>query len=322
MALQSVKAFTEKMIDYAGLFPPAKLKLEDALDKYFKYSDSEYNWILSRFICPAKLLEPLKVIVNQHSESKKKITLSLLVGNGNSIVDFKINLQNDLNNWSSFMSDSENITAHIVEMKLPDELILSNDQNRILSEINFILESLQDKLSYQVFSFLEGTMGEKWEKNIANLIQAIKMNNEQNDNNTGFKLRTGGIEPGLFPRSEQIAFCIRECLDRAIPMKCTAGLHRALTHHDNNMNTNVYGFLNVFAAGIIAMRHNITNKDLTELLEDEDINNFVFTEDYFSWKGWETGIEDIISARKNLILSYGSCNFEEPVEELKLLNLL
>ncbi|MCB0727921.1 MAG: hypothetical protein KDD00_10680, partial [Ignavibacteriae bacterium] len=105
-------------------------------------------------------------------------------------------------------------------------------------------------------------------------------------------------------------------------MKFTAGLHHPFRHFDESIGTKMHGFINVFGAGITAMRHNITNEGLAEMLDDENPDNFKFTEDSFSWKGWETDIDDIVFARNDLVISYGSCSFDEPIDDLKSLKLI
>jgi hypothetical protein len=84
----------------------------------------------------------------------------------------------------------------------------------------------------------------------------------------------------------------------------------------------MFGFLNVFAAGIIAMRHNISDRGLVEVIMNENIKNFNFTNDYFSWHNWEINLEDVKYARKFLMTSLGGSSFNIPIEELKLLGLL
>ena len=164
-------------------------------------------------------------------------------------------------------------------------------------------------------------MSEDPEKSFGKLIQAIS-DLDLKVYNTGFKLRTGGAETSAFPSAEQIAYCIRKCLDSKVPMKFTAGLHHPFRHFDTVAGVMMHGFINVFGAGIIAMRHDISDMGMREILEDQDPDNFIFTDEYFSWKDWQTGIEDILFARKDLVLSYGSCSFDEPVDDLKALNLL
>lgn len=46
----ALKALLEGFIDYAGLFPPAKLPMDSALSNYQNYKKSEYSWMLRWFV--------------------------------------------------------------------------------------------------------------------------------------------------------------------------------------------------------------------------------------------------------------------------------
>lgn len=46
----ALRALLEGLIDYAGLFPPAALPLEEALENYTEYKNGEYAWMLRWFV--------------------------------------------------------------------------------------------------------------------------------------------------------------------------------------------------------------------------------------------------------------------------------
>ena len=48
--LTSVKTLLAGAIDYAGLFPPAALSMSEAVINYATYRNSNYNWMLGRFV--------------------------------------------------------------------------------------------------------------------------------------------------------------------------------------------------------------------------------------------------------------------------------
>ena len=52
MITASLRALLEGLIDYAGLFPPAALSMQDAVRNYARYRDEEYAWALGRFVVP------------------------------------------------------------------------------------------------------------------------------------------------------------------------------------------------------------------------------------------------------------------------------
>ena len=56
----ALHALLDGLIDYAGLFPPAKLPMGDAVRNYAAYLRSEHEWMLGRFICPVSRLEEFR----------------------------------------------------------------------------------------------------------------------------------------------------------------------------------------------------------------------------------------------------------------------
>jgi hypothetical protein len=73
----SFYAFVEKLIDFAGLFPPAKLSLDRAVKDYSEYIRGKDAWMLSRFICPTTQLPALKPLMTLF-ESNYPLILSVL----------------------------------------------------------------------------------------------------------------------------------------------------------------------------------------------------------------------------------------------------
>ncbi|HEX6178895.1 MAG TPA: hypothetical protein VF057_11090 [Thermoanaerobaculia bacterium] len=53
---RSLHILLDGLIDYAGLFPPASLSMEEAVEKYDAYRRGEHKWMLGRFVVPAERL--------------------------------------------------------------------------------------------------------------------------------------------------------------------------------------------------------------------------------------------------------------------------
>jgi hypothetical protein len=59
------RALLARLWDYAGVFPPAELPLDDALAEWARIRDSEDAWLLNRFVVRAGtdvVVEPLAVV--------------------------------------------------------------------------------------------------------------------------------------------------------------------------------------------------------------------------------------------------------------------
>jgi hypothetical protein len=78
----------------------------------------------------------------------------------------------------------------------------------------------------------------------------------------------------------------------------------------------------MFSAAILNCTHNINRHEIKEILLDENADNFEFHDTFFKWKNLIVMNSLIEDARKDFIISFGSCSFEEPVEDLKELGIL
>jgi hypothetical protein len=106
-----------------------------------------------------------------------------------------------------------------------------------------------------------------------------------------------------------------------VPIKFTAGLHHPVRLFHDSVQTKMHGFLNVLGAGVLALEHDWTSKEIAQMIDDEDAGSFSFTEDFFAWRDWRISTE-AIAARRELVTSFGSCSFDEPREDLRALKLL
>lgn len=311
------------LIDYAGLFPPAKLSLEEAYPNFVKYKNEKYEWMLSKFICPTAKLSELEPLLYEVPEQFEKVySLSVLGKSGADKDEFFANLKSDLNEWKKFKGNNSNVTeSKAFEVKIPEVVIVSGNSDKVYDVIEPCSDAVCEHIGEDVKISFEVPLLDDWKHNTRKSIEAIKKHN-LNFNNSGFKLRTGGVTADAFPESEKVAFVIHELLDRNIPMKCTAGLHHPLRHFNESVNTKMHGFFNVFGCGIIAYTHNMSHLEMVKMLDDESASNFKFSEDYFEWNNYRITLDEIAAGREEFMMSYGSCSFDEPLEDLKALGLL
>ncbi|MGH9672043.1 MAG: hypothetical protein ACRD44_02595 [Bryobacteraceae bacterium] len=127
------------------------------------------------------------------------------------------------------------------------------------------------------------------------------------------KLRTGGVAPENFPSPSEVAAFLLDCHRAGVAFKATAGLHHAL-RCDSSLGP-MHGFLNVLLAAVL-VPGGLGAEDTVALLEDRDPAGFRFDEDAAVWRGCRAATGEIAEARRNFAISFGSCSFEEPVEEL------
>jgi hypothetical protein len=97
-------------------------------------------------------------------------------------------------------------------------------------------------------------------------------------------------------------------------------VHR-LTYQADSPSALMHGFLNVFLAATF-LRAGMTPSVATELLEERSAGAIRFGSDGIEWREHRLNADAIASARQEFSISFGSCSFTEPVDDLQSLGLL
>ena len=80
---EALRAFMTELIDYAGLFPPARLDLDPALRNYARYRNEADAWMLGRFIVPAARLQELAAYHDElFAAADTPFSFAVLAGGG------------------------------------------------------------------------------------------------------------------------------------------------------------------------------------------------------------------------------------------------
>jgi hypothetical protein len=317
---QSLKVFLDRIIDYAGTFPPANLDLKSSFYNYLSYlKDSPHNWLLSKFVCPASKLEELdQIIKKENINVKTPVSFSVIGTSSVHSSEFLDTISRDGELIKAFENKyTKLIKIGAYEIRLPGDIFSMRGDSVLAELLKLISKQLGKGLYKSVQLFFES----KPDENLPSLAQAIEAFNETGGK-AGYKIRTGGVEPSAFPAPEKIAYAIKTCRDYKIPMKFTAGLHHPLRHYNESVKSKMYGFINVFAAGILHCCYELNADVLTEILTDEQARNFKFDDNSFHWKNLYVLLSKVQEARKEFMLSFGSCSFDEPVEDLKNLGII
>jgi hypothetical protein len=139
------------------------------------------------------------------------------------------------------------------------------------------------------------------------------------------KIRTGGIVPEAFLSVDRLSRCILEFAEAGISFKATAGLHHAIsgvysiTNVAESLSTPMLGFLNVAILASLIYVHHISLTEAVSVLQD---SSFQFTDTEINWQGRSLSLSAIADTRTSFFRSFGSCSFQEPIHDLKSLNLL
>jgi hypothetical protein len=323
-----LRALLTGVVDYAGLFPPAKLALDQAIRNYARYRREPESWMLGRFVCPAARLAELAPFREELFGSDWPFVFSVLGRGGDSPDQFIAGLRADLQDITSFREHhGQGITVDVLEVILPTTLagleacepagdLLRSTADLIDTRGGGILTPYYEIPRYQGGdSLLAFTYASFFE-------HEDFRERRPWCRSPGLKLRCGGLEAAAFPSPELVADTIRFCRDMEVKLKFTAGLHHPIRHYDPGLKTKMHGFLNVFGAGVLAHARKLIEKQVLPIIEDEDPAHFVFDDEGFRWKDIRATTKEIVAARQAAVTSFGSCSFDEPRDDLRALGWL
>ncbi len=314
--LQSIRTLMAGLIDYAGLYPPAKLDMQQSAENYARAGMGGEEWMLGRFICPVSRLREFSktaavMMPGTHATSGYREYADVQEPwRVSAIVDG--DLTADLQTIAGFnghhgREDNGMAVVDAVELK-----VARADQ------IDAAAEAIPDDL-YPFFEvpgdLIAGGDCRGFVTGLAGHMAAAKV-------------RTGGIVAEAFPAPEHIAAFLVACQGAGVAFKATAGLHHPvraeypLTYEPACPRGIMHGFLNVFIAAAMIREHGIDAGRATAILEERDAANFHFTPEGVRWDGLVLEDTELAEAREGFALSYGSCSFDEPVEDLRGLGLL
>lgn len=325
---KSLRAFMKGLFDYAGLFPPANLSLDTSIHKYAEYKRGQDAWMLSRFIIPWRRLEELDPYKEELFRPDDPFLFSVL-GKPTAVTsDFNEEIAQLVETSRRFVHYHGNsVQAELAEIKLPEEVALSGDETLIREVLDDCADQLGQDAETPATIFYEACVESSWKKDYEFILKGISEHNaslQQTENyrQAGLKIRCGGEEPDLVPPVEQLAFAINCAREHNVALKCTAGLHHPLRHYDEQVGTTMHGFFNVFGGALLAYAHDLSDEELSEVLIEQDAEQFQFAGDFFRWNDFEIATEEIAELREVAVISFGSCSFDEPREDLQNLKLL
>ena len=304
MVASALHALVAQSIDYAGLYPPAKLDLEPALRNQADYVRSTNAWMLNSFVLPVGQFKAAGEFLSLFDRSHP-LCISALGPKTDAASPFLDALEEAamaIDHFSRLNPDLISISQ--LEMPLPPSATLN-----LLNEARSIT----------------GNLAVFWEAPADAAEDTIDLLAEHNYNRSetpfGYKLRTGGVTADAFPTSLQVARALVAPAKHQLPIKFTAGLHHPIRQFRDEVNAKMHGFLNVLGAAVLAAEHRWSVEQTEEMLDDEKPASFFFDDQMFAWRDWKIETKRI-ELRRRFIASFGSCSFDEPRDDLRALGLL
>jgi hypothetical protein len=299
-----VRAVLLDRIDYAGLFPPAKLDMPGAVAEYASYLASTEVWALGRFVVSAARLDELAQAATES-----------LDGAGNSLGEPQAFWPVSAMLGADVAADMERVRAFNATHEADDGRWLAQVQGiefraSTPEAITDALQVIPDGFDRFVEIPIVG--------DARPLVRAIA------DGRARAKVRTGGTSADAFPTSDDLARFLAACVEERVSFKATAGLHHPLrgsyplTYASDSPRGTMYGFVNVVLA--TAFLHAGESEAVARrVLEETDVSALAFDDDGVTWDGHRVSVEQILMCP---MTSFGSCSFREPLDDLVSLGML
>lgn len=293
--MQAVQTLLRGLIDYAGLFPPAGLDMSTAVGNYVQYRAEPSAWLLGRFVVPVARLDEFAAALRSHAVASDAAWRISALGSTDLAAD----------------------SAAIVEFNQRHAGAALIDTIEIRAAEAAQIEQALATLPASLTAYVELPLNDTLDELIATLARL----------NGRAKVRTGGVTADAFPAPADLARFIAACVAAGVPFKATAGLHhplramQRLTYAPDSPTGMMYGFLNVFLAAAF-VRAGMSAQTATAVLEERDPAAFQFDHDGVRWRDAHVTLDTLADTRQHVALSFGSCSFSEPVDDLKAMHLL
>ncbi len=318
----SIRTLLNEAIDYAGLFPPARLPMASAVQEFAGVRGDPYAWMVGRFVCPCRELASLVEFGRPLFSGRAALPLSIVCES-----DLSADAMDDLlDEVRAFLQQHGDWAfADAFEIRVP-QAIIGDDVAAVSERLNVMADRFGRHALSGAAVFIEPPLDLDRTTAVVRLAPALARHNDRHGrpapNRTGLKLRCGGPEPAAYPTVDEVCAALLACDEHEIPMKFTAGLHHPVRHFNRAANVSMHGFLNILVAGILRVHRGLGADALHGVLSEQDGGAFLFDGDGLRWRGYDATPGEIAVARREFVTSFGSCSFAEPRDDLRAMTLL
>jgi hypothetical protein len=270
------------LFDDAAMFPPADLPLPAAIRGHARHRLSWYADMVGPFVCNARRLPELAAIVDElRLSGGTPMAVAAVVPEG---VEHVADVLGDA-------ARHPQLTVRAVEVPL---------RNASLDDGLRLLEPLR---AGGIACYLELPVTTVDDRQVHRL----------GDVGIRLKLRTGGTNIDAFHTEQELAAPLVMCAAERLPFKCTAGLHNAVRHRDQQTRFEHHGFLNVVLAARIAAATGSADATAAALAQRDAV------EVAAQVRALSDG--DVAAVRA-MFCSFGTCSIAEPVADLVAMGLV
>jgi hypothetical protein len=299
----------ERLIDDAGLFPPARLPMAGALAGHAANRVGPSSWVQGRFIVPVSRLAEIDAA---WPEGLAALRLSVIADTAGSADEatFADALDRDLAAAAAAEREDSRLRVELVEVRVPAP-----------TAVALVAPAVRRAaFAGPIASFIEAPDSTDGDA-LRGLVAAVATERAAGTTRAGAKIRTGGLEAAMFPEPAAVGAFMAACVADGVPFRATAGLHHPVRGVDAPSGLRMHGFVNLLAA-VALLRGGADAATAATAISEEDPGAFIVTADAFGWRDMTVDAPAVASARAEAFTSSGSCSFDEPTGDLAALGWL
>lgn len=282
--MTAIEAALSGLIDYAGLYPPAALDMQAAVRNYIEYCAGARSPLLGRFIVDLARVADLRGAA------------------GSALARMRISLIAPPNLQPAQLDELRELRVESLEIKSADPATIARLRQQLPPTLECYFEIPFDPLPANA---------------VAALVRA----------GARAKLRMGGVTGDSFPRAAAVVSILSALAEHRVPFKATAGLHHPirschrLTYATDSPSSTMHGFANLLCAAAI-LYFGGRPADAEAVLCEENQQTFRVAPECIGWRTLEWSADQLHEVRSRFFLSFGSCSFSEPIQDLEALGWL
>jgi hypothetical protein len=290
-ARTGVAPLLERLVDYAGTFPPAALALEVAAENFVRHRAGVQRALLARM---AVALGDCERLANWVRARPGTAPLPVTVIAGERFAD----------GVAAATSFAPHLAIEAVE-------------GRVASPADVTAAARCAAQGIELVGELPLETPAKWPA----LLDAL------GEHGLRAKLRTGALVPSGIPPAALVAKFVVACARRDLALKFTAGLHhalsceRALTYASDSPRGPMYGFVNAYAAAALAFELGADEARVERCLTERSADALRADAHGLVVQGERITTAQLAHLRTK-VGAFGSCSFEEPATDLVALGWL
>jgi hypothetical protein len=287
--MTAIESLLAGLIDYAGLYPPAALDMHSAVRNYLEYSNGAHRRALGRFIID---LARFPYLWDAAGDYVRSLRLSVIAARDA--------------DWSEVhrLIDKGYVIESIeIKPGAPEE-------------ISTIAKLLPAALT--AYFEIPFDASPKW-------FHAIEACGGR------IKLRMGGIAADTFPSPKSVVTMLEEIARYRLVFKATAGLHHAFRGRHvvdcavgkapRDSTAVMHGFVNLACAAAL-LHFGAEGDEALQALEEEWPRSWQMTPEALAWGEYSWNGDELCEVRRQFFAGFGSCSFQEPIEELEAMGWL